>query len=469
MQLRKPRHSKKRSEKAFSGVEKRSKRAGDSLFKFSNIAKGVFAGLGVRQFITFADDITLADNQLRNITANTEQFNFVQMELNRIAQETRQNVNNLTSVFAKFSRAGQEAGFSVRELLDFTENLTKSFKLEGNSVAEVNSVLGQLVQSFRKGNIDGEEFRALSEGSTLALQALSKQLRVNIGDLKDLGAQGKIAPRDLIEGLAGIGDQIDAEFATLGPTFAELGTKLGNLLAKGFRESGTQDVLDNFKKDISAGIDAIEFTFTDLGKKTFTQFELIEKIGVDAVGRILDKSKEIAEIKSKITVTTDASQINELTAKIKALQSSILGEAEGAGFFDKALFGTVGPLIRELTILTVALEEAKIAASTAAPTAATEVTRKPIVTFGSAEDKIIAQGSRRLTLLEDQAEAERQLLQAVDEDKISNAESSAILAGQKEIDRLNEQFQRTLERLETNQASLRNRPRKTNCRRTGAN
>jgi tape measure domain-containing protein len=249
--------------KSFTDIEKRSKRAGDSLFRFSNVAKGVFAAIGARQFVTFADSITLADNQLRNVTANTEQFNFVQMELNRIAQETRQNVNELTGVFARFTRAGQEAGISQQDLLGFTEDLTKAFKLEGNTTAEVNSTLIQLSQSFRKGRIDGEEFRALSENSTLALQALAKQLGVTIGELKDLGAQGKVAPRDLIEGLKGIGDQIDDEFGTLGPTFSELGTKLGNLLAKGFRQSGLQSLLDDFKKDFSDGLDAIDFTFTD--------------------------------------------------------------------------------------------------------------------------------------------------------------------------------------------------------------
>jgi len=437
---------------ALATMDKRAKQASGSLFKFSNVAKGVFAAIGARAFVNFADSITLADNQLRNVTANAEQFNFVQMELNRIARETRQDVNVLTGVFAKFTRAGQEAGFSQQELLDFTENLTKSFKLEGNTVAEVNSVLGQLVQSFRKGKIDGEEFRALSEGSTLALQALAKQLGVTIGELKDLGAQGKIAARDLVEGMKGIEQQVDTEFATLGTTFSELGTKLGNLLAKGFRESGTQDVLQNFAKEMSAGIDAIEFTFTDLGKKTFTQFKLIEKIGVDAVGRIVRKSEEIGEIRARFKIETDTTEIDKLKDRFSVLVKEIKSEGEDAGFFDN-LTETTKTLISDFSLL---ISNAKAAQLLSPKAAVKEVDdkRKPLVTFDAGDDKIVEQGVRRLTLLENQAEQERQLLEAVEEDRVSAIDSAAIARNQKEIERIDEGFLRTLERLGTNQEQV---------------
>jgi len=404
----------KRSEKAFTSVEKRAKKAGDSLFKFSNVAKGVFAAIGTKELIQFADNITLADNQLRNVTGSTEQFNFVLMELNRIANETRQDVNVLTGVFAKFTRAGQEAGFSTRELLDFTESLTKAFKLEGNSVAEVNSVLGQLVQSFRKGNIDGEEFRALAEGSTLALQALAKQLGVNIGDLKELGAQGKIAARDLVEGLAGIAPQINDEFKTLEPTFFEVGTRFGNLFALGFRGGALEETASTLKRKLLETADDLERFFTGKENKTVEQIE-------------------------SFIVKTKAARAESLR----------LQEATGLDYG-----GTIRNATNDIKALEVRLKAARMAAEGADAPAVEEAKRKPLVAFGAPEDTIIAQGARRLTIIGEQAEAERQLLQAVDEDKISEAESSAILANQKETDRLNEQFTRTLERLKTNQTQI---------------
>ena len=47
------------------------------------------------------------------------------------------------------------------------------------------------------------------------------------------------------------------------------------------------------------------------------------RIGVDAVNRIIEKSEEIAELKSKITITTDIQEIDELAVKIKSLKLNI--------------------------------------------------------------------------------------------------------------------------------------------------
>jgi len=397
-------------ERSTSKTNQRIRQSSDSLFKFSNVAKGVFAALSARQFVNFADEITLADNQLRNATTSAEQFTFVQMELNRIANDTRQNVNVLTSVFSKFTRAGQEAGFSTKELLEFTEQLTKAFKLEGNSVNEVNSILLQLVQSFRKGNIDGEEFRALSEGSTLALQALSKQMGVNIGDLKDLGAQGKIAPRDLVEGLKGISQQIDDEFATLEPTFGEIGARLGNAFAVAFRGSAFDKTVDNFKQLTIDAVDSVERFFTGVESKTAPQLKALIADQIKEVERLngLQEKGILDYGRAILLANEELVKLNQRAKDLIETQSKLTGDQGGEG--------AVTP-------------------------------RKPSVKFDAGDDRTIDRAKRRLEVLEESAEAEVQLAQAVEDRKITIEEASAQAEAQRENDRLQESFTRTLEAL----------------------
>lgn len=250
----------KKTSKAFVKVQKDSKKTGDSLFKFSNVAKGVFAALSIGAFTNFADEIQIANNQLKNVTATTEEYNEVSRELNRLAIETRQNVSELTSVYARFKRAGEEANFTQQETLDLTESLTKAFKIEGNTTAEVNSVLLQLTQSFRSGRIAGEEFRAVSEGSTLVLQALAKQMGVNVGELKELAAQGEVTPRILIDGLKRIQPEINKQFKGLAPTFAEVGAVWGTVAADAYRDSFVENTaifIKTFAIDAAKGFAVI--------------------------------------------------------------------------------------------------------------------------------------------------------------------------------------------------------------------
>ena len=429
--------------KDFNKIEKGAKKTGTSLFAFSKVAKGVFSALAIRGFTRFTDDMITAENQLRNVTASLEQFNFTQSELNRIADDTRQDVNGLTSVFAKFSRAGQEAGFTIQETLDFTERLTKSFKLEGNTVKEVNSTLLQLVQSFRKGRIDGEEFRSLSENSTIALQALAKQLKTNVGNLKDLAKQGKITARDLVDALSNIEPEIEAEFSKLTPTFSDIGKQLGNVLTVGFKRSGALDVLKNFQKSLSEGLSAITFGLSDQGVLLTTQLKLLDKIGAEAVISISSMSKEIAKLRNEILKSASEEEIKDAQEAIDVLKQKITETSGEAGFFDKQFF-QVDSLIKRFALLSVKAEEAKIRIL---EQPSPKVKDKPLVSLSRGEKSALEKAQRRLQGVKEISETELQLLTALENNKITLAEEKAIVANQKELDRLEFRFDSIIARL----------------------
>jgi tape measure domain-containing protein len=277
-----------------------TKRSDDSLKSFgrtAGVAKaavlGLAAALGVRQFVIFADTIQKAENQLRSVTDTTEEFIAIQDELRRIAGETRQSMSDLTTVYARFKRAGEEAGFTIKETLDLTEQLTKAFKIEGNTTAEVNSVLLQLTQSFRSGRIAGEEFRAVSEGSTLVLRALSSQLGVTTGELKEMAAQGLVTPEALIAGLQGAEKEINAQFKDLEPTFAEVGSAMGRVFSAAYDNSIAESTAGSLKRMlIEMGAD-IEFFFS--GKESLSEAGLENRIN-DLSEKILVLKQELSQV-----------------------------------------------------------------------------------------------------------------------------------------------------------------------------
>lgn len=333
----------KKSSQAFDRVRKDSKKAGDSLFKFSTVAKSVFAALSFRAFTNFADEIQIANNQLKNVTSTTEQFNLVSIELNRIAVETRQNVSGLTSVFARFSRAGQDAGFTFREVLDLTESLTKALKIEGNTTAEVNSVLLQLTQSFRSGVIAGEEFKAVSEGSTLVLRALAKQMGVNIGDLKKLASENLVTPRALIEGLKKLSPEIRKQFKTLEPTFAEVGASLGNVFAAAYNDSVLQQTADNFKTFIISTSKDLQRFFSgeenqslatlndqiETTKKRIIELRGIqERSGLDYGSQLLRNTRLLVELEERVISLTNSQKESSLDITINDVQEDPRIQAE---------------------------------------------------------------------------------------------------------------------------------------------
>lgn len=358
------------SKSSVSSLDNKMKGLGRSTDKttasVSNLSSAFIAvstALGTSAILRYSDALQKADNELKSITSSAEEFNSVQKALNEIARETRQDVNELTSVYARFKRAGEDAGFTQEDILGLTERLTKAFKIEGNTTAEVNSVMLQLTQSFRSGVIAGEEYKAVSEGSTLVLKALASQLGVTTGELKKMSAEGLVTPEDLIKGLRGFDAEIEKGFTTLQPTFAEVGTAAGNAFSVAFRESGISGVLNDFKSSLIGGLDAVAESFTPEMQLLTKQYTLIEKLGVDAVTSIKTKSEELAQLRSDAAKLggsdEDLKKLEDSNKRIKEITLEIASEASKAGFLDREFFA-VGDLIKEYALLIFKKKEAAL-------------------------------------------------------------------------------------------------------------
>ena len=93
-----------------------------------------------------------------------------------------------------------------------TENLSKGLTLSGASADEVGSTMLQLSQAFGSGALMGDEFRAVSESMPMLLDILAKQLGVSRGELKKMGADGKITSKVLKDAVLSATDDINKAF-----------------------------------------------------------------------------------------------------------------------------------------------------------------------------------------------------------------------------------------------------------------
>ena len=386
-------------------------------FNFSRVALSVGAALSIRQFTAFSDQMQIAENQLKNVTKSTEEFNAVSKELSRIANDTRQSVVELTGVFARFKRAGQDAGFSIKETLDLTESLTKAFKIEGNTTAEVNSVLLQLTQSFRSGRIAGEEFRAVSEGSTLVLQALAKQLGVTVGELKDLAAKGEIKPSDLLAGLKELKPQLDAEFKKLEPTFAEVGAAMGNAFASSYNDS----VVDKIASGTKSFLIDVAKAWQDANKEIINEDDIVARLNI--IGSELNKLQN-----GSAGLSRDSRlRIAELTEESRALLDALFEIRKE----QVPLFGAGVPIS-----VTEGIEDPRLAQERAFIEAVAELN---ITGNETAEEALLKQQEIHQALLDSKLISEKEYFRAVNAlnmDFSKNQDSSAKFEQKLEVEKL---------------------------------
>jgi len=201
----------------------------------ASIAAVIGAGRG---FVGALDTYQQLENRLKSITDGHEQLGAVMRKLFNIANETRTPVLGLATAYQRYDKALSRAGASQQEVLDFTTTIAKALKIAGATATETESVMLQLGQALTKGNLDGEELRALRENAPIeVMEALANVLGVNVGQLKELGRQGLITTSVMRQAFRDLKITVDRDFAQTLPTVSEAFVVLGNKLTQFFGEN----------------------------------------------------------------------------------------------------------------------------------------------------------------------------------------------------------------------------------------
>lgn len=140
---------------------------------------------------------------------------------------------------------------SNTELVKFSEILNKSFKITGTSADNIKNAMIQITQGLSSGLFQGEELNALADYAPMLLQEIADYMKVPRGELKKLGAEGKITADIVKNAILGATDDINAKFDELPMKFSELGTQFENIwynnmqMVSGDLEGIPQKLADN--------------------------------------------------------------------------------------------------------------------------------------------------------------------------------------------------------------------------------
>jgi tape measure domain-containing protein len=218
-----------------------------------------------------------------------------------IAQDGRVEVEGVADAFVRIDRSVAQFGFSQRDTINVVEGLTKAFAASGATAQEVSSVLVQLGQGLGAGALQGEELRAVLEASIPVSEAIAKGFGVTTGQLKKLGAEGKLTTDRVFVALQKALPEFQSAFDKAVPTIAQGATVAGNAITK---------FVGEFEKITGIGA-AVSQSLIDLAGG----FDLL----TDAVS-----GGQLSAVTS--SYSRQISQVREEFAKLIDIVSSIPGE-----------------------------------------------------------------------------------------------------------------------------------------------
>ena len=173
------------------------------------------------------------------------------------SERTRGSYTDMLDSVAKLNMLAKDTFTSNDEAIRFVEQLNMQFKLSGANVNEISSAMTQLTQAMAAGRLQGDEFNSVMENAPMLAQAISQEMGVPIGQLKELGSEGEITADVIKNALFNSADETQAKFAQMPMTFQEVGQQLSNAMFQAFQPVMEELSSMTASEDFKTAIDGI--------------------------------------------------------------------------------------------------------------------------------------------------------------------------------------------------------------------
>ncbi|WP_112074829.1 tape measure protein [Haemophilus influenzae] len=219
----------------FSGAAVSVKEVGNNLkdaknqmLSLRNLVGGYFAMVAGGSAIKIADEWAAVDSRVKLATKSAEEHKYALSQIFDLSQRSGQDYLASADLFSKVNRSAGDLGLSLDDTLNLTEIIGQTMTIGGGDQGAQQAALMQLGQALGSGALRGDELNSIIEQAPRLANAIADSFGVPIGQLKDLGKEGKLTSKELAQGLLKQADKIQKEFDQMPKTFGRGMTILKN-------------------------------------------------------------------------------------------------------------------------------------------------------------------------------------------------------------------------------------------------
>lgn len=193
--------------------------------------------------------VTEAGDKIRNLTGSFEALlgsadraSGMMGEVFAVVSATGADMDSVANSMQRLSVALADAGGTNEQIAQIAENFIKLGRIGGSSMEDATGALVQFTQGLASGKLAGDELKSIMERVPLVGKEIAKELGVGVGQLKEMGAAGKItadvAFKALLNGTERIAEQFAKMPLTMGQAFNQMAAVGTQMLAQFDEVSG---------------------------------------------------------------------------------------------------------------------------------------------------------------------------------------------------------------------------------------
>lgn len=176
---------------------------------------------------------------------------------------------------SKMGLNAKNAFSSNQELIAFTEQVNKQFKIGGASAQDQSNAMVQLTQAMAAGVLRGQDLNSILAAAPGIARTIEESMGWASGSIKKYAEDGKVTAQVVKNALLDMADQTNAKFESIPMTLSDAMT-----MGKNIVQHGVQDMAAQWN----------DFLNTDRGQEIIGEgiqlFSMLASAGVDALSAI---------------------------------------------------------------------------------------------------------------------------------------------------------------------------------------
>lgn len=230
----------------------------------------------IREATKYLDISTRLENRLRVTGVEGKELKAVYQALLETSNATFSSFEATTELYARLALSSRELGVSQKDLVGFTKTLNQSIILSGATALEAEQGLIQLAQGMASGTLRGDELRSVLEQLPMVADIIADGMGVTRGELRGLGADGKITGKVIVDAFREASDTLDGKFGKNIITVAQATQVFKNtfidLVGQVREATGINEILADILLTLAANMKAVASASIAMGVAIATAF-----------------------------------------------------------------------------------------------------------------------------------------------------------------------------------------------------
>ena len=300
-------------------TQKTNTQAGKLLSTIKRIAAAAGVTTLVRSFLDFSDTQAQINARLNLMNDGFQTTNELSEMIYQSALRSKAAYSDTADAVGKMGLNAGNAFSSNQELIAFTEQVNKQFKIGGASAQEQSNAMVQLTQAMAAGVLRGQDLNSILAAAPGIARTIEESMGWASGSIKQYAEDGKVTAQVVKNALLDMADQTNQKFESIPMTLSDAMTQ-------------AQNIVQHEVKQMAQSWN--DFIQTDQGQEILGEaislLSVMAQVGTDALSGIGSAALFVADNMDMILPILAAVGLGFLLVKAQAVQAA-LGSAAAAG------------------------------------------------------------------------------------------------------------------------------------------